>query len=54
MHGRILDRFLQRARDFLDFKEFELVALADVVVVLELDAALEAFLDFTRDTTPTR
>src|SRR5438270_7541472 len=37
---------LQRPRDFLDFEEFELVAFLDVVVALELDAALEAFLDF--------
>src|SRR6478735_9242671 len=37
---------LQGPGDFLDFEEFELVAFLDVVVVLQLDAALEAFLDF--------
>src|SRR5574341_1990630 len=37
---------LQRSGDFLDFEELELIALGDVVVVLQLDAALEAFLDF--------
>src|SRR3989338_4086200 len=33
-------------RHFLDLKELELIALFDVVVILELDTALEAFLDF--------
>src|SRR6476469_9522662 len=37
---------LQRPRDFLDLEELELVAFLDVVVVLQLDTALEAFLDF--------
>src|SRR3954462_15966714 len=36
---------LQRAGDFLDLEELELVAFLDVVVVLQLDTALEAFLD---------
>src|SRR5437868_11720906 len=37
---------LQRSRDLLDFEELERVAFLDLVVVLQLDAALEAFLDF--------
>jgi hypothetical protein len=36
---------LQRACHFLDLEDLELVAFLDVVVVLELDTALEAFLD---------
>src|SRR6476620_2921732 len=39
-------RVLQRARDFLDLEELEGVAFLDVVVVAQLDTALEAFLDF--------
>jgi hypothetical protein len=37
---------LQRPCDFLDLEELQLIAFLDVVVVLELDTALEAFLDF--------
>src|SRR5688572_24496900 len=36
---------LQRSGDFLDLEELQLVALVDVVVVLDAEAALEAFLD---------
>ncbi len=44
-NGRwLLARHLQCSRDFLDVEEFELIAFFDVVVVLELDTALEAFL----------
>src|SRR6478736_1500425 len=37
---------LQRSSHFLDLEDFQLVAFLDLVVVLQLDAALEAFLDF--------
>ena len=43
-----VNKGLERTRHFLDLEEFELVAFFDVVVVLELDTALEAFLDFSR------
>ena len=36
----------QRTGDFLDFEEFQHVTLLDVVVVLDIQTALEAFLDF--------
>jgi hypothetical protein len=37
---------LQGTRDLFDFKEFQLVAHCNVVVVFEFDTALEPFFDF--------
>ena len=45
-HG-FFNSALQRACDFLDVKELQLITFFDVVVVLELDTALKAFFDFS-------